>query len=127
MPIDPQMIPHLQEALGAGFESIIASLNGTPAPAVTGGKKKSPTRRRRVRGGAAASQDVAIAGGRSRRRTRASPRRSKARSLRRSKRIAMRRSRSRLMNGKSIKRIARSLSRVLLPSVNRRSLSRRKY
>ena len=119
--IDPEIIPHLSEALGAGYESIIHAANGGSS-SVVGGKRKparTPKRKQRMRGGAPAP--VEISGGRSRRhrsrraasrtsRRRRSPRR--ARSVRRrsprrsatSARATLVRSIARLLTQRSIRR-----------------------
>lgn len=54
MPIDVQIIPELQDALGAGFENIIHELNGN-VPQGGSTHTKSPKRKRKVRGGESAT------------------------------------------------------------------------
>jgi len=108
MPIDPAIIPHLSDALGAGYESIIHSVNGT----VQGGTRaKSPKRgSKRVKGG---SEAPAIAGGKSRRRRRHSRRSPTRKPSRKSRR-------SRLSPSMLRKSLVRSLARMMLRSARRR-------
>ncbi len=125
MPIDPSIIPHLSEALGAGYESIIHAVNGSPVQGGTRAAKSPKRKARRVKGGQQVqSASPQISGGKSRRRRRGSSRRRrsptrKPRRVSRSRRLS--RSRSRLSPSALRKSMVRSLARLLiLRSMRRR-------
>jgi hypothetical protein len=58
MPIDPQLIPHLSDALGAGFETVLQSISmerpsgGTVSELLAGKPKRRSKRRKSMSGGA---------------------------------------------------------------------------
>ncbi len=104
MPIDPSIIPHLSEALGAGYESIIHSVNGTPVQGGTRAAKSPKRKARRVRGGQRATESPSISGGRSPRRKRFTFRRQ----------AKPKRSRSRLSPSALRRSMVRSLARLLV-------------